>query len=533
MNVSLKWRATLVAAFAVLGLLFLAPTLLGPEARLPGFLPQERLHLGLDLQGGMHLVLEVETRRALENSLERVAGELRESFREQRLRVRSVEARGAEIRVTARDGEAVEAVLDLLRREYPGLEVRGREEVEAAVTLRVTFTGEEAARIEEYAVAQGIETIRNRVDEFGVSEPAIVPQGDKRILIQLPGIRDPDRAIQLIGKTAQLEFRLLDETMTPDQALREGVPSGSELLNEQELDPLTRQVVRRVPHLVQKRVLMTGDVITDARVQIDPQFNEPYVTLQFDARGARVFERVTAENVNRRLAIVLDGVVQSAPVIRERISGGRAQITGRFTINEARDLTIALRSGSLPAPVTILERRTVGPSLGRDSIRAGLTALAVGGTLVLCFMVLYYRTAGLVANMALVLNLILIAGALAAFRATLTLPGIAGIVLTIGMAVDANVLIFERIREELRLGKTPASAVEGGYAKALSTILDANVTTFIAAAVLWQYGTGPIKGFAVTLSIGILASMFTAIIGTRVAFDGMLRRTAARRLSIG
>ncbi|MEW6488045.1 MAG: protein translocase subunit SecD [Thermodesulfobacteriota bacterium] len=533
MNVSLKWRATLVAAFAVLGVLFLAPTLMGPDARLPGFLPQERLHLGLDLQGGMHLVLEVETERAVENSLERVAGELRETLREERIRARTVEATGRELRIAARDGEAADAVLALLRKDYPGLQVRGRDDAEAGVTLTVEFSRDEAARIEEYAVAQGIETIRNRVDQFGVSEPAIVPQGDRRILIQLPGIRDPERAIQLIGKTAQLEFRLLDETVGVDQALRDGLPSGSEILNEHEVDPLTRQVIRRVPHLVQKRVLMTGDVITDARVQIDPQYNEPYVTLQFDGRGARVFERITGENVNRRMAIVLDGVVQSAPVIRERIGGGRAQITGRFTMDEARDLTIALRSGSLPAPVSILERRTVGPSLGQDSIRAGLMAMIVGGALVVLFIVLYYGASGLIADLALVLNLILIMGALAAFRATLTLPGIAGIVLTIGMAVDANVLIFERIREELRLGKTPSSAVEGGYAKALSTILDANVTTFIAAAVLWQYGTGPVKGFAVTLSIGILASMFTAIVGTRVVFDWMLRRPGLRRLSIG
>ncbi len=533
MNVSLKWRATLVAAFAVLGVLFLAPTFLGPDVNLPGFLPSERLHLGLDLQGGMHLVLEVEAEKAVENALERVAGELRDDLREQRVRTRTVEARGGEIRVVARDAEAAEAVLELLKTDYPGLKNAGRDETETGVALTVTFTGDEADRIQEYAVAQGIETIRNRVDEFGVSEPAIVPQGDRRILIQLPGIQDPERAIKLIGKTAQLEFRLVDEVVTVEQALKDGPPAGDEVLYEHEVDPITRQVVRRVPHLVQKRVLMAGDVITDARVQIDQQYNEPYVTLQFDNRGAKLFERVTAENVNKRLAIVLDGVVQSAPVIRERIGGGRAQITGRFSMEEARDLTIALRSGSLPAPVKILERRTVGPSLGRDSIRAGLTAMAVGGALVVLFMLVYYQGAGGIADLALILNVILIMGALAAFRATLTLPGIAGIVLTIGMAVDANVLIFERIREELRLGKTPTSAVDAGYAKAFSTIMDANVTTFIAAAVLWQYGTGPIKGFAVTLSIGILASMFTAIVGTRVIFDWMLRRTSARRLSIG
>jgi preprotein translocase subunit SecD len=529
---SLKWRAVLVAVFAVLGVLFLVPTFLGPGVSLPGFLPKERLHLGLDLQGGMHLVLEVEAEKAVENSLERIAGEIRDDVREKRVRTRSVEAREGQIRVVARDAESADAVADLIKQNYPGLNITNREESESGVTLVAELTGSEIKRIEDYAVAQGIETIRNRVDQFGVSEPTIVPEGDRRILIQLPGIKDPERAINLIGKTAQLEFRLLDESETPEQAIKSGIPAGDEILYQLDVDPITRKVLRRVPYLVQKRILMAGDVVSDARVQIDQQYNEPYVSMEFDKRGARIFDRITAENVNKRLAIVLDGVVQSAPVIRERISGGRAQITGRFSLDEAKDLTIALRSGSLPAPVKILERRTVGPSLGHDSIRAGLMAMAVGGALVVLFMILYYRGSGVVADLALILNVILIMGGLAAFRATLTLPGIAGIVLTIGMAVDANVLIFERIREELRLGKTATSALDAGYAKALSTILDSNITTFIAAAVLWQYGTGPIKGFAVTLSIGIAASMFTAIVGTRVVFDWMLSKATVRRLSI-
>ncbi|MHB8765736.1 MAG: protein translocase subunit SecD [Deferrisomatales bacterium] len=529
---SLKWRAVLIAAVTGLGSLFLLPSLLGPEARLPGFLPQERLHLGLDLQGGMHLVLEVQTDKAVENTVERLAGELRETFREKRVRARGVEVRGAELRIVARDEESATEVADLVKADFPGLKVSQREAAGDGVTMVLNLVADELERIERYALDQGIETIRNRVDQFGVSEPTIVPQGDRRILIQLPGIKDPERAIKLIGKTAQLEFRLLEETVSPEAALKEGPPAGAEVLYEVQTDPISGQVLRRTPFVVQKRVLMTGDVISEARVQIDQQYNEPYVSLEFDRQGARVFERVTGENTGRRLAIVLDGVVQSAPVIRERIGGGRAQITGRFSLEESRDLTIALRSGSLPAPVKILERRTVGPSLGHDSIRAGLSALTVGGLAVVLFMVVYYRASGVLADLALVLNVLLIMGALAAFRATLTLPGIAGIVLTIGMAVDANVLIFERIREELRLGKTPSNAVESGYAKAFSTILDANVTTFIAAAVLWQYGTGPVKGFAVTLAIGIVASMFTAIVGTRVVYDAWLRRGTVRRLSI-
>jgi len=529
---SLKWRASIVALVAVLGLLFLVPTVRGPGSTLPGFLPQERLHLGLDLQGGMHLVLEVQAEKAVENAVERLAGDIKQSLRDARVRVRSISAKGRAIQVGMRDDEGVAKLQQLLDDEYPILEVASRRVVEEGTLLELRLTSAEAERVERYAVDQGIETIRNRVDQFGVSEPTIVPQGERRILIQLPGVKDPQRAINLIGKTAQLEFHLLDETLSPDQAKTSGVPSGSEVLYQHQVDPITRNVVGRTPFLVKQAVLMTGDVITDARVQIDQQFNEPYVTMNFDARGKRVFGRVTQENVGKRLAIVLDGVVQSAPVIREAITGGRAQISGSFTMDEARDLSIALRSGSLPAPVTILERRTVGPSLGHDSVRQGLTAMAVGGILVVLFMAVYYKTAGVVADLALVLNIILIMGALAAFRATLTLPGIAGVVLTIGMAVDANVLIFERIREELRLGKTPGSAVDGGYGKAFITILDANVTTFIAAAVLWQYGTGPVKGFAVTLAIGILASLFTAIVGTRVIFDGVLLKGGARRLSI-
>jgi len=289
---------------------------------------------------------------------------------------------------------------------------------------------------------------------------------------------------------------------------------------------------RKTPFLVQKRTYLTGEYLTDARVQIDSQFNEPYVTIDFDKKGARLFERITEANVKKRLAIVLDNHIYSAPVIQEKISGGHARITGNFTTEEAHDLAIVLRAGALPAPVQILEERTVGPSLGRDSIQKGIVSMCVGGILVLLFIGIYYKGAGMIANIALFLNIILIAAALAAFQATLTLPGIAGIILTIGMAVDANVIIFERIREEVRLGKTPRAAVDAGYAKATLTILDANVTTLIAALVLFQFGTGPVKGFAVTLSIGILASLFTAIIVARLIFDYLVFQRRVTRLSI-
>ena len=381
------------------------------------------------------------------------------------------------------------------------------------------------------AVEQALETIRNRIDQFGVSEPDIRIQGERRILVQLPGIKDTKRAKGLIGKTALLEFKLLDEDHDVQAALNGNVPATSEILYEVKEDPATHHV-RKIPFLVKKRTALTGAYLTDAKVQIDSQYNEPYVSITFDKKGARLFARITGENVKKRLAIVLDDNVYSAPVIQEKIEGGEARITGNFTTDEARDLAIVLRAGALPAPVKILEERTVGPSLGTDSIRMGLLSMIVGGLLVILFMAIYYKGSGLVADLALVLNILLIAGGLAGFGATLTLPGIAGIILTIGMAVDANVLIFERIREEMRLGKTPRAAVDAGYDRATLTILDANVTTLIAALVLFQFGTGAVKGFAVTLSLGVVASMFTALIATRVIFDYFLINRKIRTISI-
>jgi preprotein translocase subunit SecD len=381
------------------------------------------------------------------------------------------------------------------------------------------------------AAKQAMETIRNRIDQFGVSEPDIRRQGKNRILVQLPGIKDPKRAIELIGRTALLEFKLVDEDHDVEEALKGQVPQEDEILYQVVADKTTGRT-RKTPFLIKKRTYLTGAYLTDARVQIDTQFSEPYVSIDFDKKGARLFERITEENVKKRLAIVLDDHIYSAPVIQEKIGGGRARITGNFTTEEAHDLAIVLRAGALPAPVEILEERTVGPSLGHDSIQKGLLSMLIGGILVVVFMGIYYQGAGIIANVALILNLVLIAAALAAFQATLTLPGIAGIILTIGMAVDANVIIFERIREEIRLGKTPRAAVDAGYARATMTILDANITTLIAALVLFQFGTGPIKGFAVTLSIGIVASLFTAIIVARLIFDYFILQRRVQHLSI-
>jgi preprotein translocase subunit SecD len=372
--------------------------------------------------------------------------------------------------------------------------------------------------IRELAVRQGLETIRNRIDQFGVAEPSIQQQGENRILVQLPGVQDPARAKALIGKTALLEFKLVDERTDPESALRTGPPPGSEILYQRRVDKQTREE-RKVPFLVQKKAAVTGRDVATARVSIDQNTSEPYVSVDFNAAGARAFSELTDANVGKRLAIVLDGNVHSAPQIRERIPSGRAQITGGFSTDEATDLAIVLRAGALPAPVQVLEERTVGPSLGADSIRQGMIAIFASTALVFAFMLVYYRLSGLIADVALGLNLLLLMATMAGFHATLTLPGIAGIALTIGMAVDTNILIFERIREELRAGKTVRGAIDAGFARAFKTVIDTHVTVLVSGLILFQFGTGPVKGFAVTLMIGIAVSLFTAVFFTRLLFD--------------
>ncbi len=521
-----SWKLILIAAVILTAVVYVIPTFR------PGVWPHKKINLGLDLQGGMHLVLEVDADKAVENTIDRIGQEMRESMKAARIRNLGVErVDDVKLRVRVPEADNIARFDELLDAEFPDLRVVDRSETDGILEMTLDLPDKETDHIRKLAVDQALETIRNRIDQFGVSEPDIRIQGEQRILIQLPGIKDTQRAKDLIGKTALLEFKLIDEANDLAAALDGTVPAGSEVLYETTEDPATRRV-EKTPYLVKKRTALTGAYLTDARVQIDSQYNEPYVSITFDKKGARLFERITEENVKKRLAIVLDGNIYSAPVIQEKIAGGEARITGNFTTEEARDLAIVLRAGALPAPVQILEERTVGPSLGTDSIRMGLLSMMVGGILVVLFMMIYYKGAGLIADVALILNILLIAGGLAGFGATLTLPGIAGIILTIGMAVDANVLIFERIREELRLGKTPRAAVDAGYDRATLTILDANVTTLIAALVLFQFGTGPVKGFAVTLSLGVVASLFTALVLTRAIFDYLLVNRKVRTISI-
>jgi preprotein translocase subunit SecD len=532
-SIKLGWRAGIAAVLLIVAFVFLTPTL---SKDLPpwwsALLPQERIHLGLDLQGGVHLILEVEARKAVESHLERIVDDLKQDFRKNKLKYADIKRSGLEgIEVVLARGEDQKALEDLVKNNYPDFKLQTGVTTEKGMAYAITLNAPVATHIMKLASEQALETIRNRVDQFGVSEPDIRPQPNHRILIQLPGIKDAKRAIDLIGKTALLEFKLVDEENSLDEALKGNVPPGDEILHQSTMDRKTGRKVN-VPYLVKKRASLTGESITDARVQLDSQYGEPYVSLSFDARGGRTFERVTGENVQKRLAIVLDNNVYSAPVIQDRISGGKAQITGHFTMEEAKDLAIVLRAGALPAPVKILEERTVGPSLGQDSIDQGFRSMVIGLSIIVILVIFYYRFSGIIAAVTLLLNIPFIMGGLAAFGATLTLPGIAGVILAIAMSVDANVLIFERIREELRLGKPARAAMEAGFARALVTILDSNITTVIAALVLLQFGTGPIKGFAVTLTIGIVSNVVTAVFMGRIAFDYLYVQKRWKTISI-
>lgn len=518
------YRALLILVLTVGAMLYLVPSVIGtlPDWW-PSFLPSHKIRLGLDLRGGTHLLLSIDMDKAIENALDQNAEELRRALREANVSGVEVQRTEKVLHVRTTSQEAKNAVEKVLSDQFPILTHTGApESAEGEITL--VLDRREVQRIQDYALDQSLETIRNRIDQFGVAEPSVQRQGNQEILVQLPGIQDTARAKELLKKVAALEFKLVAE----------GEKSGSDgtmTLQGQEREPLSGQM-RKVPYTLEKKTLMTGDVVADARVRPSTQLEGPYVELILNDRGARLFEKITSDNVGRKLAIILDNTVYSAPVIRERIGGGRASITGNFDIKEARDLAIVLRAGALPAPVSIAEERTVGPSLGKDSIRQGILSFAVGGALVVVFMLVYYKFAGLLADLAVVLNILFLLAALAALEATLTLPGIAGIVLTIGMAVDANVLINERMREEMRLGKSVRAVVDTAYERALPAILDSNITTFLSGLILFQFGSGPVKGFAITLCLGIVSSVFTAVVGTRLVYDYLLARRRLTALSV-
>ena len=523
MNLSFRYA---IAAIVMAGALFLlSPTLMPEDVNLPG---ASRISLGLDLKGGVQLTLGVDTEKAVQSALINSGQVLRQKAREAGITVLGPRQMpgGVQELIIARANQ-VDAFLALAKKDAPQV-VPGtpRTGSDGAVHLPYSFTPAFVKQMQDLAVDQVLRTISSRIDQFGVAEPDIRKQADFRIQIQLPGLTDSKRAIQLVGQTAQLTFHLVSDDVNPQGILPPGValfpmvtvrPDGSTSESMIALD---------------KEPLMTGEDVADARPTFDNRDNKPSVGLSFNSRGAAMFERITGEHIHKRMAIVLDGKVHSAPTIQSRIGGGKASITCSFTPTEAQDLAIVLRAGSLPAPVTVLEERTVGPSLGKESIESGILAAAVGGIAVMVVMPLYYGLAGLLADVMLVFTITMLMAGLAAFGATLTLPGIAGVVLTIGMAVDANVLIFERIREELALGLTPPKAIKAGFERANLSIVDSNLTTIIAAAILYQFGTGPVRGFAVTLSLGIVASMFTAIFVSRTAFGLWLGGNDGKKLSI-
>lgn len=528
---SIGMRATLIAVLTAVSVVVVLPSLTDnlPDAwktRMP------KIHLGLDLQGGVFLRLAVEIDKAIENTTQRYADDARATCREKGIPVLGWQKLGLDgFSLKLPPGDFAARALAVLKDEFGSLDLSQGETRPDGATIVGRLKPAEVQAIRANAVTQGVETIRNRIDQFGVREPQIVAEGEDRIVVQLPGVKDQQRAIELVGKTALLEFKLVDEGASVDEALKGNIPEDDEILYERREDRQTGRTAK-IPLVVRKRALLTGDTIKTAKVNFESQRGGAYVSLSFDARGTRVFDRVTAENVKRRLAIVLDGTVYSAPVIQERISGGEAQITGDFTPEQASDLAIVLRAGSLPAPVKVIQNVSVGPSLGLDSIQKGIRAALIGAILVVVFMGVYYRFAGLVADFALIFNILFLLGGMAMLEATLTLPGIAGIILAIGMAVDSNVLIFERIREEIRAKKSVRASIDAGYDKAFLTVVDSHVTTLITALILFQFGTGPIKGFAVTLSMGVAINLFTALVCTKVVFDYINARRPMQALSI-
>jgi preprotein translocase subunit SecD len=520
-------RLYLTGTLIVVALILLVPSL---NVDLPDWwkqwLPTSKIQLGLDLQGGTHLLMEVKLEDAVNTALTRRADDLKHELKENKLDFQEVStAASGAFTVKLKTPDERTSFLDLIQKSYPDLVA---EPVETATgpAYSLKFKDRDETLTKASAMDQALETIRNRIDQLGVRETTVAKEGDRDILVQLPGIQDPERAKELIGKTAVLEFKLVDDNHSVSDAEREGPPPGDEIL----YGPADRG--GRTPYLVESPLLMTGDVVTDARVRPGGRLEGPYVAVDLDARGARIFDALTSENVGRRLAIILDGTVYSAPVIKERIPGGHVQITGRFSMEEAHDLAIVLRSGALPAPVEIVEERTVGPSLGRDSIREGEVSFVVGALAVLIFMAIYYSGAGILADAGLTLNILLLICVMAALQATLTLPGIAGIVLTLGMSVDANVLVNERMREELRAGKTTRDAVKLGYQRAWSAIRDSNISTFVAGLILFQFGTGPVKGFAVTLCVGVLTGLFSCIVATRSWYDYLISARHLQTISV-
>jgi preprotein translocase subunit SecD len=525
-----RWKAAGILATALIVCLFAVPNFF-PESTVrtwPSW-AQRHIVLGLDLQGGSHLLLEVDANAVRKERLQGIADEVLRVLRQARVPFtgRAIHGNSVEVRIT-RDSD-IETALGKLRELSQPLSGILGSSGQRSINITesgglITLTPSDAAVTERIrqAVDQSIQIVERRVNELGLVEPTIQREGLDRILVQVPGLQDPSRLKEILGKTAKLDFRMVDQSTSPEQALASHVPPDSEILDGE----------KGQKYLIEKRVLVSGADLIDAQPGFDQRNGEPIVSFRFNSIGARKFAEATQQNVGKPFAIVLDNKVISAPVIREPILGGSGEISGSFTVEQANDLAILLRAGALPAPLTIVEERTVGPGLGQDSINAGEHAAYVGAALVVFFMLVTYGLFGLFANIAVAINVAMIFGVLSMLNATLTLPGIAGIVLTVGIAVDSNVLIYERIREEVRAGRSAINAIDAGFSRALATILDSNITTFIAAAVLFYIGTGPVRGFAVTLGVGILTSLFTAFTLTRLIVAYWVRLWRPRTVPI-
>jgi preprotein translocase subunit SecD len=517
-----RWKALAIILMALVVCLCAVPNFF-PESRVKSWpaWAQRRLVLGLDLQGGSYLLLEVDSNYIKKDKLDQVRDQVRSTLREAKIGYTGLAVRNdsVEVRISKDTENALTKLRDLSQPLGGLLGSSGQRSLEISDAggglIRLTVPQTAITDRIRQTIEQSIQIVERRVNELGTVEPLIQRQGTDRILVQVPGLQDPTQLKNILGKTAKMEFRMVDSTVPPDQAQQGRLPPDSELLMS--------STSPKIPYVIKKQILVSGGDLTDAQPGFDQRSGEPIVSFRFNTTGSRKFADATTENVGQPFAIVLDNEVISAPVIREPIRQGQGQISGSFTVQQANDLAILLRAGALPAPLTIIEERTVGPGLGQDSIEKGELAAYVGSIMVIVFMLVTYRLFGVFANIAVAINVAMIFGVLSLLNATLTLPGIAGIVLTVGIAVDSNVLIYERIREELRGGRNAISAIDAGFKRALSTILDSNITTFIAAAVLFYIGTGPVRGFAVTLGIGIITTVFTAFTLTRLIVAGWVR----------
>lgn len=562
-------RFVLFLVVAVTSIMMIIPTVMDYDEE-SNFPVKSRISMGLDLQGGLYMILGIDFAQVYRDEVQTYARRIvslvddQAGIKAELGEVTVVEPLDPKIIMTFKSAEDKERSRELMREFFQG---QMRVTADPDLTLELALTRVLKTQIEEQSVGKSIEVIRNRIDEFGVTEPEIVSQGNDRIIVALPGVRDIERAKDLIGQTARLEFRMVNDDVSfqsvqvlLDKAraagiefdinktrfsdylrelnsyLREDLPAGYELAFERRTGP-SQDLANAVPYLVDNEAKMTGDALQDARVLIDPQKNEPYVSLEFKSAGARTFEEITGANIGKRMAIILDGNVYSAPTIQARIGGGRAQITlggsgFNTAMNDARDLALVLRAGALPVQLDFLEQRTVGPSLGADSIDSARYASFIGCAVVFLFILVYYKISGAIAMFTLAVNVLLVLAALVGLEATLTLPGIAGIALTVGMAVDGNIIIYERIREEVRKGVSNFKAVEGGFDSAFWTILDANVTTALAGFMLLNFGTGPIRGFAVTLLIGIFATVYSCYFIGKMLFELYMDKVDGEDLSI-